>query len=83
MPKTFCALNPGLTRSTLMKLRIKRPALINKTNESANSEMTSSLRNFSSSPVASEPLPEPAPATVAESSPVSQEEKPAKAVAAG
>jgi sec-independent protein translocase protein TatB len=36
-----------------------------------------------SSPVASEPLPEPAPATVAESSPVSQEEKPAKAVAAG
>jgi sec-independent protein translocase protein TatB len=33
--------------------------------------------------VASEPLPEPAPATVAESSPVSQEEKPAKAAAAG
>ena len=35
------------------------------------------------SPVASEPLPEPAPATVAESSPASQEEKPAKAAAAG
>ena len=35
------------------------------------------------SAVASEPLPEPAPATVAESSPASQEEKPAKAVAAG
>ena len=35
------------------------------------------------SAVASEPLPEPAPATVAESSPVSQEEKPAKAAAAG
>lgn len=33
--------------------------------------------------VASEALPEPAPVTVAESSPVSQEEKPAKAVAAG
>ena len=35
------------------------------------------------SAIASEPLPEPAPATVAESSPVSQEEKPAKAAAAG
>lgn len=35
------------------------------------------------SSVASELLPEPAPATVAESSPVSQEEKPAKAAAAG
>ena len=35
------------------------------------------------SPVASEPLPEPAPATVAESSTASQEEKPAKAAAAG
>jgi sec-independent protein translocase protein TatB len=33
--------------------------------------------------VASEPLPEPAPETVAESTPVSQEEKPAKAAAAG
>ena len=36
-----------------------------------------------SAPIASEPLPEPAPATVAESSPVSHEEKPAKAAAAG
>lgn len=35
------------------------------------------------SAVASEPLPEPAPVTVADSSPVSQEEKPAKAAAAG
>jgi sec-independent protein translocase protein TatB len=35
------------------------------------------------SAVASEPLPAPAPETVAESSPVSQEEKPAKAAAAG
>ena len=34
-------------------------------------------------PIASEPLPEPAPATVAESSPPAQEEKPAKAAAAG
>jgi sec-independent protein translocase protein TatB len=35
------------------------------------------------SPVASEPLPEPSPSTVAESSPPAQEEKPAKAAAAG
>ena len=35
------------------------------------------------SPVASEPLPEPAPEKVAESSPVAAEEKPAKAAAAG
>lgn len=35
------------------------------------------------SAVASELLPEPAPPTVADSSPVSQEEKPAKAAAAG
>ena len=35
------------------------------------------------SPVASEPLPEPARETVAESSPVAAEEKPAKAAAAG
>ena len=34
-------------------------------------------------PIASEPLPEPAPATMAESSPASHEEKPAKAAAAG
>jgi sec-independent protein translocase protein TatB len=34
-------------------------------------------------PIAGEPLPEPAPATVAESSPPAQEEKPAKAAAAG
>jgi len=37
-----------------------------------------------SAPITSEPLPEPAPAAVAESSsPSSQEEKPAKAAAAG
>jgi sec-independent protein translocase protein TatB len=36
-----------------------------------------------SAPVASEPLPEPAPSAVAESSSPAQEEKPAKAVAAG
>jgi sec-independent protein translocase protein TatB len=36
-----------------------------------------------SAPIASEPLAEPAPAPMAESSPASQEEKPAKAAAAG
>jgi sec-independent protein translocase protein TatB len=36
-----------------------------------------------SAPIASEPLAEPAPATAAESSPSAQEEKPAKAAAAG
>jgi sec-independent protein translocase protein TatB len=36
-----------------------------------------------SAPIASDPLPEPAPAMVAESSPAAQEEKPAKAAAAG
>lgn len=34
-------------------------------------------------PIASEPLPEPSPSTIAESSPPAQEEKPAKAAAAG
>jgi sec-independent protein translocase protein TatB len=45
-------------------------------------EAPSSVAEAPSS-VASEPLPEPAPATVAEASPPAQEEKPAKAVAAG
>ena len=48
----------------------------------AEAEAPSSVGEAPSS-VASEPLPEPAPETVAESSPASQEEKPAKAAAAG
>ena len=48
----------------------------------AEVEAPSSVAEAPSS-VASEPLPEPTPATVAEASPVSQEEKPAKAAAAG